>query len=415
VLSVVISPSIINLPTGATQQFTATVSGNSNTSVQWSTTAGTITTSGFFTAPSSAGTPTITATSVADPTKSASAQVLVGGAGTPLAQAAGNVAPGNWVQFTAAQNSSWNGGAVLDLAPTHTGTDNATAWSTKGAWNPVTKEFYAVGGGHCGDGNSCPGTQSVVRYNDTTNTWSVTFHNGTHTYEGPTVNTTVGTNNNVYLRLYSSNEVDIFNIATQSWTGSLGTIPSSTPNCCNALEYFPDRNSLIAIDNDNGIYEYTFSNGQWSGNCKVNTLMNCGGTQNATLCSTHTTAAPWARYDPVHHRMLFGGCTSVYSLSTTLVPTQLASAPFDLSVGSSASPVTFDPGTGKLITWDTSGHTFTFDGTSWVNAGSSPFADPVNGGLVCTAVSSYNVVMCFYAGTGSIPVTNGTVWLYKAQ
>jgi hypothetical protein len=91
----------------------------------------------------------------------------------------------------------------------------------------------------------------------------------------------------------------------------------------------------------------------------------------------------------------------------------VASAPFDISSGSSASPVTIDPSSGKLISWDTSGNTYVSDGTSWVNAGASPFSNPVTGGLVCAPVSTYNLVMCLYAGTGSIPVTNGTVWLYK--
>jgi hypothetical protein len=280
----------------------------------------------------------------------------------------------------------------------------------------VTNEFYFVGGGHCGDGNTCVDTQEVLRYTDSTNNWSVNFRQGTHTYEGSALNTTPGTNNNVYLRLYSSNEVDIYSIGSQSWTSSLSSIPTNgSPNCCNALEYFPDRNSLITIDNDNGIFEYSFATGQWSSNCIINTLNGCGGSKTATLCSTHTTAAPWARYDGVHHQLLFGGCTNVYALSPTLGITQLASAPFDLSTSVSGSPVTIDPGSGKLISWDSSGHTYTSDGTSWVNAGASPFSDPINAGLACAPVSSYNVVMCFYAGTGSIPVTNGTVWLYKTQ
>jgi hypothetical protein len=117
----------------------------------------------------------------------------------------------------------------------------------------------------------------------------------------------------------------------------------------------------------------------------------------------------------VRHRLVFGGCTNVYALSSSLALTQLSSSPFDISVGTSASPVTEDPATGKIVSWNPSGTTFTSDGTSWVNAGISPFSNPVNGGLVCAPVTSYNVIMCFYAGTSSIGVSNATVWLYKAQ
>ncbi len=66
-------------------QFTATVKGTTNTAVNWSvdavtggnSTTGLITSSGLYTAPSQAGTHTVSATSVADPTKSASATVTV--------------------------------------------------------------------------------------------------------------------------------------------------------------------------------------------------------------------------------------------------------------------------------------------------------------------------------------------------
>ena len=66
-------------------QFTATVKGTTNTAVNWSvdavtggnSTTGLITSSGLYTAPSQAGTHTVSATIVADPTKSASATVTV--------------------------------------------------------------------------------------------------------------------------------------------------------------------------------------------------------------------------------------------------------------------------------------------------------------------------------------------------
>lgn len=303
---------------------------------------------------------------------------------------------------------------MLDLGPSHQGTDNATAWSTKGLWNPVTKEFYFVGGGHCGNGTGCPQTQEVLKYNDSTNTWSVpAYLDEGHTYEGPALNTTPGPNNNIYVRTFASTNVETFGIAGQSWGSNLPNVPASSADCCLAAEYFPDRNSLITIDNDYGVYEYSFASGTWS-NCLFGTSSSVGcpnGTHN--ICGSSSTAAPWGRYDPVGHRLLFGGCTAVYALSPTLAVTQLASAPFDISAGTIASPITLDPSTGTLVSWNTSGTTFTSNGTTWVSAAASPFSDPVGGGLVCASVSTYNVIMCFYAGTNSIPVTGGTVWLYR--
>ena len=75
-VSISVSPDTASLQTGGQQQFTAYVSGTSNTAVTWSASRGTVT-SGLYTAPSAAGTYTVTAVSAADPTKSASAAVSV--------------------------------------------------------------------------------------------------------------------------------------------------------------------------------------------------------------------------------------------------------------------------------------------------------------------------------------------------
>jgi hypothetical protein len=62
---------------GGTQQFSATVAGTSNPSVSWSATGGTISSAGLYTVGGSAGTFAVTATSVANGTKSAEANVTV--------------------------------------------------------------------------------------------------------------------------------------------------------------------------------------------------------------------------------------------------------------------------------------------------------------------------------------------------
>jgi V8-like Glu-specific endopeptidase len=67
--SVTISPKPNSLLTSQEQQFSANVQGTGNLAVQWSATAGTISASGLFTAPNTAGNVTITATSQQDNTK----------------------------------------------------------------------------------------------------------------------------------------------------------------------------------------------------------------------------------------------------------------------------------------------------------------------------------------------------------
>jgi uncharacterized protein YjdB len=87
-VSVTISPTSARVRTAKTQQFTATVSGSTNKQVTWkvngvtggSKSTGTVSTSGLYKAPSSVPNPatvTVTAVSVADPTKSASASVTI--------------------------------------------------------------------------------------------------------------------------------------------------------------------------------------------------------------------------------------------------------------------------------------------------------------------------------------------------
>jgi hypothetical protein len=85
-VSVTVSPGTANVPAGTTQQFSANVQNTSNTAVTWevnsaaggSSTVGTISSSGLYTAPlfpPTGGTVTVSAVSQADSTKSGSATV----------------------------------------------------------------------------------------------------------------------------------------------------------------------------------------------------------------------------------------------------------------------------------------------------------------------------------------------------
>jgi hypothetical protein len=87
-ISVGLSPTLATVQVSQPQQFTATVSGATNTAVSWSvngvaggnSTVGTVSTNGLYTAPSvvpSGGSVTVTATSAADTMKSAGATVTV--------------------------------------------------------------------------------------------------------------------------------------------------------------------------------------------------------------------------------------------------------------------------------------------------------------------------------------------------
>ncbi len=117
-ITVTISPTLANVSTGQTKQFTATVTGTANTAVSWqvngvtggNSTIGTISANGLYTAPSAVPIPatvTVTAVSQADSSKSASASVTI------AAQVTVVVSPGSatvlvfqTVQFSATVNGT---------------------------------------------------------------------------------------------------------------------------------------------------------------------------------------------------------------------------------------------------------------------------------------------------------------------
>jgi hypothetical protein len=115
-VAVTVSPATASVQGDSTLQFTATVTGTSNTAVTWSVdgigsgnaTVGTISAAGLYTALGAAGQHTITATSTADPTKSASATVTVPPVSVTLSPANASVQATATTQFTAAVTGTSN-------------------------------------------------------------------------------------------------------------------------------------------------------------------------------------------------------------------------------------------------------------------------------------------------------------------
>ena len=82
-VTITISPTATNLPANGSQQFTATVTGASDTSVTWTVreglSGGTISNAGLYSAPAVLGTYHVVATSNAESTQSATATVTMSG------------------------------------------------------------------------------------------------------------------------------------------------------------------------------------------------------------------------------------------------------------------------------------------------------------------------------------------------
>ncbi|RKH84082.1 hypothetical protein D7Y21_25380 [Corallococcus sp. AB045] len=121
-----VTPEVVTIGQGTVTDLTAEVSGSSITAVQWSVEGGdengTVSSTGRYTAPSKSGTFTVTATSVADPTKKGSASITV----EPVVV--------EEVKLTVSPTSgstTWDG--TVQLTAGVTGTNNlAVQWSVEG-------------------------------------------------------------------------------------------------------------------------------------------------------------------------------------------------------------------------------------------------------------------------------------------
>jgi hypothetical protein len=119
-ISVSVSPASTSVAVGTTRQFTASVTGTTNTVVNWTATGGTISASGLYTAGATAGSFVVTATSVQDPSKSASATVTV----SPVTQVSVSISP---------TSATVQSGATRQFTATVTGTSNTSVtWSATG-------------------------------------------------------------------------------------------------------------------------------------------------------------------------------------------------------------------------------------------------------------------------------------------
>ena len=147
-VQVSVAPSTATVQPSGTQQFAATVTGASNTAVNWTvqeTGGGSISSAGLYTAPSTPGTFHVVATSVADPLESGTATVTV--SSTPVV--AVSVSP-----FTATVALS----GTQQFTATVTGTANtAVTWSVEeaGGGSVSSTGLYTAP-------SSTPGTFHVV-------------------------------------------------------------------------------------------------------------------------------------------------------------------------------------------------------------------------------------------------------------
>jgi hypothetical protein len=145
-VAVSVSPATVNLELAQTQQFNATVTGNSNATVTWfaggvpggNATYGTISASGLYTAPASGSTPlavTVSAVSEVDATKSGSASVIVhGGIQLSLTPNPATVQTFGTIQFVPTISGTTNTGITWQVNGINGGSSTVGTISSTGLY-----------------------------------------------------------------------------------------------------------------------------------------------------------------------------------------------------------------------------------------------------------------------------------------
>lgn len=132
IVGVTVAPTSASLLAGDTKGFTATVTNAANTAVTWSVQegapGGSISASGLYASPTAVGTFHVIATSQADPTKSASATVVV--QSLTLAPATITLPAGGTTLFHATLGAGASGGVLWSVQESAGGTVSASGLYT---------------------------------------------------------------------------------------------------------------------------------------------------------------------------------------------------------------------------------------------------------------------------------------------
>jgi hypothetical protein len=151
-LAVSVTPSSASIAAGAALTFSATVSNSSNQAVTWSvqegSVGGSVTSGGLYTAPSTAGTYHVVATSSADPSKSASGSVTVGAPAS--APPPSSTAPCATAPLRASSATADHGYGTVHYFCSNGGSDSNDGLSPstpKASWSAAVSTFNSMNSG----------------------------------------------------------------------------------------------------------------------------------------------------------------------------------------------------------------------------------------------------------------------------
>jgi hypothetical protein len=362
--------------------------------------------------------------------------------GSALAVAACAMAPGTWVQLT---TNNFNSGNIL--RPPNGG--SGLEFDERVSWDAINNRVLILGGSHPASQTAC-GATYLAAYTESTNAWvnnlpnpcpnyddseglSAGIPNLVHPYDQSAA---MDSQYNLYHRQYDTGKVMVFTNSTQSWSqctpyNTEGDTTNSWVDfgeyqAAGSLVYFPDRNSIIYLDGDWGLWELPLGTGSsCTGLWTLRASTNGGGfTPQLTGLGSYQNVG---QYSALCHCVVIGGNSNqFYKIDASFNITSLSTTPVFIGIpqnpGTALGAIyTVDPVTGHFIVWSGNGsdngkmYDYNPLTDTWTATGIAPPASLFPGpeGGVCETVAvpipKYGVIMVIQAGSSA----GGSVWLYK--
>ncbi len=310
---------------------------------------------------------------------------------TPMSDVAAALQGRQWAELS---TSNFNAATLAD------GTAFSVFWFSEDlAWDPTRRQLHFVGGGHGSDAE-------FVSYDEATNAWTrrkpaggIPWNvNFSHAYDHLALVPSVG---RLYFRQPASDQserLEIFDLAAGTWSRS--PLMPSRPECCGALEYFPELGGLVQAAGPGPIFLYNPVANSWS-------MLSSG----IAIGDYHN----FAEYSARHRMMILGGGEgsngrALYTLNTSRVFRRIPDAP--QRMGTTYSVVTSDPVGGNfLVFFDTAAYEMDPVNETWIPIPAPPWLALGAAGIfnvVATPIPAYGVTLfAKYAGDDS------RVYLYK--
>jgi chitodextrinase len=318
--------------------------------------------------------------------------------GTSLASLATNLKVGQWAELTGGGFS----GSYLETAPGA----SILHYADKGVWDPVRRKFYFMGAPHAKP-------DKFIIYNEASATWTTgpspcQFASSsscyvTHGYEHLTINPATG---ELYYRTYNSTQLYKYSPNSNTWS-ELPPVPTTVKQCCGGVEWFPDRNELVFVDGDWGVWTYSPASNAWTRRADTN-----GKSGASSLSLPMASYSNIAQYSPKDKAVLFGGGRKLYKYSASGTLTPVADPPLSVQVADSV--IVPDPASGNFLVHGNGNvfYEFNMAANTWTQRSASSVPPLWKNSSVfdsiAAPISNHGVVMYIKYDFG-----NSKVYIYK--